>query len=143
MRFQIPILATLIGLLVGTNCHFVMEIPTSLGYDDADEATAPCDTYSPANRSTGVTLWPVGGYPISVITTHPSVTWDIYAALVNASAITSAWVRLTPVLNQTTGVGFFCEPQIPGLVEWIGQPAVLQMVQHAPDGELYQVSAKY
>jgi Copper acquisition factor BIM1-like len=137
MQTNIPILLSVLASIVAiTNAHFVLEIPTSLGYNDADEATAPCDTFDPTNRSGTITNWPIGGYAISVITTHPSVTWDIQAALTND---TTTWRRLVPVLNQTSGVGFFCEPQIPGLASWIGLPAVLQIRQHAPDGINYQV----
>lgn len=120
--------------LIG-NCHFVLQIPTSIGYDDAHEGAAPCGNFDPTSRVGGPTNWPVGGSAISVLTTHTSVTWDIKAALVND---TSNWVRLVPVLTQT-GVGFFCEPHIPGLAAWIGLPAVLQVTQHASDGALYQV----
>ncbi|KAH8879301.1 hypothetical protein GQ53DRAFT_44556 [Thozetella sp. PMI_491] len=117
--------------------HFVLQIPASLGYDDTNEAMAPCDTFDPTTRNP-VTNWPVGGSAISVITTHTSVLWDYNAALVSN---TSNWIRLTATALNQTGVGFFCEPQIPGITAWIGQPVVLQVVQHAPDGLLYQCAA--
>lgn len=44
-----------------------------------------------------------------------------------------------PVLSQQ-GVGSFCEPQLPGRADWIGQDVVFQVIQHAPDGQLYQVT---
>lgn len=117
--------------------HFVLQIPTSLGYDDVNEATAPCDTFDPTNRSGTITSWTVAGYPVSVISTHSAVTWEFRVAKVSSPTV---WTSLTPILTQT-GTGHFCEPQIPGLnsASWLGVPAVLQVIQHAPDGALYQV----
>lgn len=117
------------------SAHFVLQLPVSLEYIDVCEASAPCDTFDPTNRSTGVIDWPLGGYPVLVLTTHPNVTWEINAALL--SDVTT-WAPLVPVLHQV-GVGYFCEPQIPGKAEWVGKEAVFQMAQHAPDGVLYQV----
>ncbi|KAH8650807.1 hypothetical protein BGZ60DRAFT_533997 [Tricladium varicosporioides] len=100
--FSLGIFLAYFALL--SNCHFVLQIPTSIGYDDANEGVAPCGNFDPTSRVGGPTSWPVGGSAISVITTHTSVTWDIKAALVND---TTNWVQLVPVLTQTR-VGFFC-----------------------------------
>jgi len=70
---------------------------------------------------------------------HPVVTWEYKAALLWSLG---DWKSLTPVLNQTAGVGYFCEPEMPGLREWVGLPAVLQVIQHGPDGDLYQVCVR-
>ena len=132
-------LAVLLGLGAVTNAHFVLQIPTSIGYDDTLESTGPCGSFDPSDRSKGVTDWPIGGYPVSVLTTHTTVTWDFKASLLSD---VGTWVPLTPVLDQT-GVGFFCEPSIPGNPAWVGQQAVLQVTQHGPDGVLYQVRAPH
>ncbi|KAH8650812.1 hypothetical protein BGZ60DRAFT_388634 [Tricladium varicosporioides] len=131
------IVAGLACLISMGSSHFVLQIPTSIGYNDALEGTAPCGSFSATDRSKGVTNWQVAGAAISVITTHTSVTWDFKAALVSSP---TTWVLLTPVLTQT-GVGFFCEPKIPGLTAWIGQPAILQVTQHGVDCALYQCAA--
>ncbi|KAH8650811.1 hypothetical protein BGZ60DRAFT_349435, partial [Tricladium varicosporioides] len=130
-------LLLLLGLTSLSTAHFVLQYPISLGYDDAIENVFPCDGFNPANRSTGVTDWPIGGSAVLVLTTHPDVTWDINAALL--SDLTT-WRPIVPVLAQQ-GFGLFCEPQIPGPPEWVGQEAVLQLVQHAPNGLLYQCAA--
>ncbi|KAH8650813.1 hypothetical protein BGZ60DRAFT_549991 [Tricladium varicosporioides] len=126
----------IIGLFSITNAHFVLEIPTSLGFDDAVEGTAPCGGFDPHDRTT-VTNWPVKGAPVGLLTTHLAVTWEFRAALV---CNLDHWVSLTPILNQT-GFGEFCEPQIPGKKSWIGEPAVFQIIQHSDDGSLYQCAA--
>lgn len=38
-----------------------------------------------------------------------------------------------------TGVGNFCFGNVPGNSAWVGQDAVLQVVQIGADGTLYQV----
>ncbi|OIW25507.1 hypothetical protein CONLIGDRAFT_672541 [Coniochaeta ligniaria NRRL 30616] len=82
----------------------------------------------------GVTNWPIGGSIINVLSTHSQITWEFNAALVGDL---TRWVPLTPALSQTS-VGTFCEPQILGNPAWVNQDAVLQVIGHSPDGELYQ-----
>ena len=136
MRFNIGIaLAALAQFASLGNSHFVLQYPISLGYTDSTETTAPCGGYTVTDRSKGVANWPLGGQSIKVITTHTSVTWEYRAALLSNP---TGWVSLAPILTQT-GVGNFCEPQIPGYAPWVDQDAVLQVIQHAPDGALYQV----
>jgi len=115
--------------------HFVLNIPTSLGFDDDNESQAPCGGFDPASRA-AVTSWKTSGGAIGILSTHKNVTWEYKAALV---ADLNQWLPLTPTLRQT-GTGNFCEPQIPGIEgSWLDQPAVLQVIQHGPEGALYQV----
>jgi hypothetical protein len=130
-------IATLLSLAAAANAHFVLQIPTSLGFDDAVEATGPCDGFDPTSRSTGVTEWPINGGAIGVLTTHTHVTWKFNAALLSD---TSKWVPLTKDIDQT-GVGSYCVPQVAGNPAWVGQDAVLQVIQIGVDGTLYQVCA--
>ena len=115
----------------------MLQYPLSLGYDDALEATGPCDTFDPTAR-TDASNFIVEGEAILVLTTHPNVTWNINAALVSDP---TNFVPITEDVWQK-GVGYFCfSPIVPSIpASWIGQPAVLQLRQHAPDGTLYQVS---
>lgn len=119
--------------------HFVLQVPLSLGFNDTNEIISPCDSFDPLDRSGGVTDWPVAGSSIVVLTTHLDVVWEFKAALLSdVAAGAPIWRPITLQLSQQ-GVGTFCEPQIPGPLEWVGLDAVLQIVQHAPDGLLYQV----
>ncbi|KAH8879303.1 hypothetical protein GQ53DRAFT_44584 [Thozetella sp. PMI_491] len=127
-----------LGLLAAAEAHFVLQIPTSLGYDDANEATGPCDNFDPTNRNT-VTDWPVGGSSIGLLSTHPVVTWEINVALLGSDSLN--WVSLVQNFDQTAGVGEVCFAGIPGFETWIDKPVVLQLKQHAPDGILYQCAA--
>ncbi|KAF2475594.1 uncharacterized protein BDR25DRAFT_254629 [Lindgomyces ingoldianus] len=129
--------ATLAGFAAIARAHFVLQVPTSLGFDDGKESESPCGSFSATDRSTGVTDFPIAGAPIQMLTTHTSVTWDFKAALLSSPTSFSA---VLPVVQQT-GVGTFCLPQVPGNAAWVGQDAILQVIQHSPDGTLYQCAA--
>ncbi|KAH7327213.1 hypothetical protein BKA65DRAFT_369781, partial [Rhexocercosporidium sp. MPI-PUGE-AT-0058] len=121
--------------------HFILQVPLSLGFDDVKEIISPCDGFNPLDRSGGVTDWPVAGSSVMVLSTHLNVMWEFNAALLSdIAAGTPTWRPITLQLAQQ-GVGSFCEPQIPGPREWVGLDAVLQIIQHAPDGALYQCAA--
>lgn len=135
MRAQISLLGVICAATV--NAHFVLQIPTSLGFNDDSESTAPCGSFDPADRSKGVTDWKVGGDSIGVLTTHTSVTWEFNAALVSDI---NTWVPLVQSFTQT-GVGTVCFSGVPGFSAWVGKPAVLQVLAHSPDGILYQCAA--
>lgn len=135
MQFQTSPLVAVLALAAGGCAHFVLQIPTSLGFDDALEATGPCGSFKPTDRSTGVTTWPVGGGSVGVLTTHTQVTWNFKAALLSDPA---NFVSLVHDVSQK-GVGSVCFPSIPGNPNWVGQDAVLQVIQNGVDGTLYQV----
>jgi len=135
MHYILAALGGIAAITMGAHAHFVLQVPTSLGFDDAKEGTAPCGNLDIKDRSKGVTEWPTGGYPIQIISTHPDAEWEIQAALLND---TGTFKKLVPRVRQK-GLGTFCMPQVPGLAAWKGQDAVFQMIQHAVDGALYQV----
>ncbi|KAK6335117.1 hypothetical protein TWF718_010555 [Orbilia javanica] len=119
-----------------TNAHFVLQVPTSLGFSDINESQAPCGGFDITSRNK-VTDWPIGGYPIGVVSTHPNAHWKIRAALLEN---TEEFVDLIPNILQD-GLGNFCLTSVPGIASWVGKDAVLQVVQKAVDGELYQCAA--
>ena len=125
----------LVGLASLTGAHFFLETPIAIGFDDLTLTEAPCGGFDPTDRSAGVTEWSVLGYPIALITTHLNVNWTFRAALL--SDVTN-WVDVFPRIHQT-GIAEFCLPEVPGIEAWIGQDAVVQIIQEAPDGLLHQV----
>ncbi|KAF3228679.1 hypothetical protein TWF106_006201 [Orbilia oligospora] len=127
----------LVGLASLTSAHFFLETPIAIGFDDLTLTEAPCGGFDPTDRSAGVTEWPVLGYPIALITTHLNVNWTFRAALL--SDVTN-WVDIFPRIHQT-GIAEFCLPEVPGIEAWIGQDAVVQIIQEAPDGLLHQCAA--
>ncbi len=94
----------------------------------------PCGGFNATDR-TNVTEVSVAGAPVALITTHDESTFVFNAAKLSDL---SHWVPLTMELHQT-GEGDFCEPLVPGLKGWVGQDAVLQIVQNSTMGVLYQV----
>jgi hypothetical protein len=125
-----------VALFAVARSHFVLWTPKSIGYNDATEATPPCDGFD-IHARTPLIQWPVAGYPVALISTHTQVKWQLRVALLNN---TDNWVDLIPDVSQTA-VGNFCWPSIPGIMAWMGLDAVVQIIQTAPDGMLYQVSA--
>jgi len=116
--------------------HFVLQVPPSLGHESASEPKGPCGGFEISTR-TPVTDFPVGGSPVGFLNTHNTAIFEFKAALLKDL---STWRYLTLALN-LTGLGSFCEPSIPGVKEWAGQDAVLQVVQlDDHHGNLYQVS---
>ncbi|KAF3942001.1 hypothetical protein ABW19_dt0203329 [Dactylella cylindrospora] len=127
-------LAVLVGLVCLSSAHFFLETPISVGFDDEELTVAPCGGFDPSDRSAGVTQWPVLGYPVALITTHLNVNWTFKAALLSDL---ENWVDIFPRTHQT-GIAEFCLPQVPGVPDWIGEDAVVQIVSEAPDGFLHQ-----
>jgi len=119
------------------SAHFVLDYPTSIGFDDEKLDQGPCGSFSATIRTKGVTRWSVDGSNIAVLTTHGRVTWELNVALVDNP---TEWRPLVREFGQT-GVGNVCFRGVPGLAAWIGQPAVLQVVQHGHHGVLYQCAA--
>ena len=113
--------------------HFVIVSPKSIGFVDTDEGIGPCGGI-PISTRTPLTTWPVAGYPVAIISTHPNAVWQFRAALLNS---TDTFVYATPPLYQAS-LGVFCFT-IPGPKEWIGLDGVVQIIQNAVDGSLFQV----
>jgi hypothetical protein len=124
----------LLALAAPTLAHWTLSMPPSLGFDDATEASAPCGGMDPTKR-TNVTEWPIGGYPVSLLTTHPQATWAFRAA---DAAMPNMWMDLQPNVSQS-GLGHVCYDSVPGMQMLLGKDAMVQIVQTAVDGSLYQV----
>ncbi|KAJ9134361.1 hypothetical protein NKR23_g10202 [Pleurostoma richardsiae] len=131
MKFLAILLASALGA-----AHFVLEVPPSIGFNDAIEATAPCDGFDITSRKI-VTDFPVAGSPIQILSTHPKAEWEVRAALLNN---TSNFTYMVPRISQQ-GIGIFCLPSVPGIADWEGLEVIMQMIQHAVDGALYQCAA--
>lgn len=143
MRTKSPAQAVLgvVALAAGAaHAHFVLQIPTSLGYDDEKLLESPCGSFNPLDRSKGVADWPVLGQAVSVISTHGNVEWEVNAALIPEGGGALEWVPIVVPFRQQ-GVGFVCFESVPGHPDWVGRDAVVQLVQHAVDGNLHQCAA--
>ncbi|KAK6353936.1 hypothetical protein TWF730_008356 [Orbilia blumenaviensis] len=140
MHFYLPkLILTLLLSLQFASAHFFLRYPAYIGYNDLTQGTGPCGGFTATDRSAGVTELTVNGFPIGVTSTHLGVYYEFRAALVSAP---TTWVSLTQMSHLTAGgFPYYCQPQIPGIAAWVGQDAILQVIQHASDGTLYQCAA--
>lgn len=131
-------LATLLTtplLITLTSAHFILQYPTSLGFDDDTEGTAPCGGF-PVKFSSHATSAHVDGFAVSMLSTHPKADWLFRATLSKQAPFN--WTNLLPVVEET-GLGRFCLPTLRAPPEFAGQQGVIQVQQDAVDGLLYQV----
>lgn len=119
-----------------SSSHFLLNYPPTIGFDDNLEATPPCGSFTVDFAKDNVTDFHVDGNAIAMMSIHPEATW-LFRATLDLNA-TANWTSLLPVVQQS-GLGDFCEPAVTAPSLWVGQKGVLGVVQHGPDGILYQV----
>lgn len=131
--------AVFLGLAVGVaqvNGHFNLNYPTTLGFDSAKEGQNPCGGFEPSLDKT--TDFHIGGDVIAVRSTHPKSNW-YFRATTNEKAA-GGWVNILPEIEQT-GLGSYCEQDLKLPESFAGKKGFVQAVQHAVDGDLFQVSS--
>ncbi len=133
--FLLAVLATLATL--GWT-HFVLEIPASVGYEDAKEGIPPCGGFDATSRD-AVTEWPVAGAPLKLISTHSRSAFTIRAVLLSEAANGHFNFSDMVPLVQQIGLGALCLNTVPGIAALEGKDAILQVIQVAADGQLFQV----
>jgi len=138
MHFPPALLPTIFALPLAS-AHFLLQYPATAGFNDNQEGTAPCGSFTPFTPgSANITDFHVGGDAVAVTSTHPAALWLFRAALGTDMAAAN-WTQLVPTVGQT-GLGNFCERQLVAPASWAGQKGIVQVVQdNAADGVLYQV----
>jgi hypothetical protein len=131
--------AATLALAGAAQAHFNLQSPTSIGFDDDLESTAPCGSFTPDFNNGTIQDWHVGGDFISTKLGHPTATW-LYRATLDKTAA-GGWVELYPIFQQN-GLGVYCQPSVAGGADFVGKQGVLSVVANAPDGLLYQVSSR-
>lgn len=127
----------LIGLCLGlvqVNAHFLLNYPASVGFSDGDEGKAPCGGFDVSFSI--VTNFYVGGDAIALTSTHPGSVW-LYRATLDTTAAGN-WTVLLPAIAQATQ-GQFCEKDVTVPASFAGQKGVIQVIEDAVDGQLFQV----
>jgi hypothetical protein len=130
--------AVLLGLafaLTQVNGHFTLTYPTTVGFDDNTESTGPCGGFTPTFDSP--TDFHVGGDVIAVVSTHPEANWFFRATL--DKTVQGNFTNIIPEVQQL-GLGAFCEQALTLPSSFAGLQGVIQIIQSAADGNLYQVS---
>lgn len=140
MHFQTSKVGIALSISAAVNAHYTLVYPNPIGtYSDVDMPIGPCDGYDPTTVTT-FQDYPWRGEALSLFTTHPSVIWNFNVALFSdVKNDQSAFIPMTENVQQNNGTGELCFGQVPGKKEWVGQKAIIQMIQNAPDGKLYTV----
>jgi hypothetical protein len=127
----------MIAMIGGSSAHFLLNYPTTIGFDDDLEGDSPCGSFSIDLTKDTVTDFHVGGDALALTSIHPEATW-LFRATLDTSATPGNWSSLLPAISQT-GLGNYCEQGVMVPSSWAGSKGVIGIVQDAPDGILYQV----
>lgn len=130
-------LLTLSALVASSAAHFLLHYPATIGFDDDLEGTAPCGSFTPKFSSGNVTDFHVAGDSIALTSTHPAAVW-LFRATLGTDDTATNWTNLLPVVSQTD-LGNFCETNLTVPDSWVGQQGLVQVIQDAADGMLFQV----
>ena len=137
-RLSIMAICLLALLVAQSTSHFLLNYPPTIGFDDDLEGQAPCGSFTIDFLKDNVTNFHVDGDAIALTSTHPMATW-LFRATLDQSG-TGNWTTLLPAVSQT-GLGAYCERAVTVPSNWAGSKGVIQVVQDAVDGLLYQVSS--
>jgi hypothetical protein len=127
---------TLLGLGNLAAGHFLLNYPPSIGFNDDMEGTGPCGGFTPIFNDSLPSVT-VGRFPVELRSTHPQADWLFRATLDKKAPFN--WTNLLPVVTER-GLGDFCIPNIKAPAEFAGQSGLIQVMQDAVDGILFQVS---
>jgi len=127
----------LVASFIGqSTAHFLLNYPPTIGFDDSLEATPPCGSFTVDFSTDNVTDFHVGGDSLAMTSIHPKATW-LFRATLDQTAMGN-WTDLLPAIVQI-GLGDYCERDVTVPASFAGSKGVIQVVQDAPDGILYQV----
>ena len=134
--FSLPHLSSWLGMLciAPSMAHFLLHHPNTIGFDDDNEGLAPCGGFNVSFDN--MTNYHVAGDYVYLTSIHPQANW-LFRATLDVTAA-SNWTDLLPVIGQSA-LGDFCEPSVTVPAPWAGSSGIVQIVQDAPDGILYQV----
>jgi hypothetical protein len=125
----------LIALLALASCDFILVKPNTLGYIEANETKGPCGGVEDTAFLGEATNHPIAGLAFAMWTGQVESLWRFKAALVSDL---DNWVELQRPVAQL-GYGHWCLPSVPGVEEWVGQEAIVQVKQFFNDVNKYQV----
>jgi hypothetical protein len=141
MRRPASLALCLMAAFIGqSTAHFYLNYPTTIGFDDSLEGLPPCGSFSVDFSTDNITNFHVGGDSLAMTSIHPQATWLFRATLDKTAS--GNWTDLLPAIVQT-GLGDYCEPDVLVPASWAGSNGVIQVVQDAPDGILYQVDQRF
>jgi hypothetical protein len=119
----VPAILAILFLAERTTAHFLLNYPTSLGFDDNNEDTSPCGGFTPSFGSTS--SYHVAGDAIALTTLHPQSKF-LFRATLDPTA-SENWTNLLPIVGEYS-LGAFCEQDVPVPAAWAGKQGVLQVI---------------
>jgi hypothetical protein len=135
-RFLSLVLCLVASFTSQSIAHFLLNYPPTIGFDDSLEATPPCGSFTVNFSKDNVTDFHIGGDFLAMTSIHPQATW-LFRATLDQTAMGN-WTDLLPAIVQV-GLGNYCEQDVMVPSSFAGSKGVIQVVQDAPDGILYQV----
>jgi hypothetical protein len=129
---------SLVALSKLTVAHFLLNYPPTLGFDDDNEDESPCGGFAPVLDDLAPQVQ-VDGFPIALTSTHPEADWLFRVTFSLHEPLN--WTNLLPVVHEV-GLGDFCIPDFKVPAEFADRSGLLQVLQDAVDGELYQVRSQ-
>jgi hypothetical protein len=130
------VLCGIFAIIDQCNSHFLLNHPPTIDFNDSLETTAPCRSFFVDFSKDNVTDFHIGGGSIAVTSIHPQATWLFHKTL--DITATSNYTTSLPTVQQS-GLGDYCKPDLHFPATWARQKGVIQAMQDAPDGILYQV----
>ena len=128
-------LLTFFALIYLTSAHFLLNYPPTLGFDDDTEGESPCGAADITFSDNDTTI-PIGGFPVALQSEHPEAAW-LYSATTDQQAPFN-WTNILPVVNQA-GLGDFCLSALTLPDTFANKTGLIQVIQDAADGKLFQV----
>ena len=128
-----PLLAVTLASL--SSAHFVLHWPPTAGFDDQQQTASPCDGFMPMVNSSSPNIT-VDRFAIMIQNLHAFSEWGFRGTIDTMAPYD--FTPIVPIVN-TTGIGDFCLDHIRAPSNWAGNPGIIQVVDNARDGVLYQV----
>ncbi len=123
------------------DAHFLLNYPSTIGFNDTTENLAPCGGFPIVfNNMTAPTPNITDGrFPIEPQSTHSQANWLFRATLSQHAPF--SWSSLLPLVSEI-GIGEFCVPDMSTPLDFAGCAGIVQAVQQSDDGVAYQVSSR-
>ena len=134
------VLGLVVLLISQSTAYFLLNYPPTIGFDDSLEGTPPCGDFTVNFSTDNVTDFHVGGDALAMTSINPQATW-LFRATLDTTA-SSNWTDLLQPIIQTS-LGDYCEQDVKVPASWAGSKGVIQVIQDAPDGILYQVGSLF
>ncbi|KAI7221063.1 hypothetical protein KC333_g1983 [Hortaea werneckii] len=117
-----------------SSAHFILQWPPTAGFDDDGEPTGPCGGVDVTVDETAPEVQ-VDRFAVQIQNGHPAGEW-LFRATTDTEAPYN-WTSIVPIVS-TAGVGEFCLDSLSAPSSFQGKAGIIQVIDKAVDGMLYQ-----